>query len=352
MTCELHIVIPTYNRHDQLLNCLQGLVAQIQYGVQITVLDNASPVPSRAYCLERDQALATSEEAGTLTFVRHRSNIGMAANLLRAFEVCQGQWLWVVSDDDDVFPDAVQSILKLIRTLATHSDVAFVKFNRGNENPAGGAFLRTLSELIERVAQSTAIFNSYIFITNGLYNCRAFSDQLLVGYKHLHTYVPHLMMLLSHMDKHRGRETVFLSDFAVASYVKPAMGYSYGLVAGLGVGAFKNFTFDLTRREYEALDSAFAAHNDYKVALDLFYYCQATSNMYVARRLVQNYYLLIRHARSLSIRLLFRAFLLLFYFPGLLDQLVRLLPMLSAKAGSHVEEIRLRNRDKSAAESS
>jgi hypothetical protein len=210
-----------------------------------------------------------------------------------------------------------------------------------------GHFIRSLGDLIDILAMSEVHFNSFIFISNGIYRISKFKEQMEVGYQFLHTYVPHLMMVLNYLNTHTHQEAVFLSERQIACYVRPEMGYSYGFVAGLGVGAFKNFAFDLSKQQYEKLESVFAAHNDFKVAIDLFYHAQTHSNPYVARRLIRNYYVQIKAARSILHGCLFRAFMLLLYMPNLFDRMVRALPFVAPALERHVAEIRKKYRQKS-----
>ena len=56
---------------------------------------------------------------------------------------------------------------------------------------------------------------------------------------------------------------LYLSEYSIVDYVPPKIGYSYGMVAGLGVGAFKNFNYNLDHKYYKKLENIFAAHNDF-----------------------------------------------------------------------------------------
>jgi glycosyltransferase involved in cell wall biosynthesis len=337
----LTISIPSYNRPEKLLATLQQLVPQMVSGVTIEVFDNGSETPYERYCIQADPDIAKSVAAGVITFFRHRYNVGMSANFMKAFEGCQAEWMWLVADDDEILPNAISLITGEIRAVQGRGDVAFIKFSSPEcKNPAGAGYVRTLGQLIDILAVSVAHFDSYIFITNGLYRVGRFRDQIQIGYRAAHTYVPHLLMLIHHLNEHPGRDVIFLSDRQVASYVRPERGYSYGFVAGLGVGAFKNFDFNLTKRQYRRLEAVFAAHDDFKVALDLFYFCRHRSNLYVARRLVSNYYQQIKGARSGVHCMMFRAFGLLFFAPPLMELFVRVIQVLRPETRRHIVEMK------------
>jgi hypothetical protein len=253
--------------------------------------------------------------------------------------------MWLIADDDEVLTNAISLITSEVNALKGNEQVAFIKFSSPScKNAAGGGYVRTLDHLIDILAVAVVHFDSYIFITNGLYRARKFKDQVQVGYASANTYVPHLMMLLDYLNSHQREDVIFLSDKQVASYVRPEKGYSYGIVAGLGVGAFKNLTYDLTPRQYRRLEGVFAAHDDFKVGIDLFYLCLNRSNMYVARRLVSNYYQQIKVARSFAHCIAFRVFTLLFFVPRLFEFLIGILPTVRPETGRHIVEMRAKYR--------
>ena len=344
MTADLTIAIPSYNRPEKLLATLQALLPQLGGCARILVLDNCSNVAYENYCTEADEEIRRAVEHGHIRFIRHACNIGMSANFMRAFELCADSWLWLVSDDDKIAADAVTTILSTVRALADEPQVAFIKFSSRGCEVAAPRYMQSLDELIDVLAISMVHFNSYIFISNGVYRVPDFRQQIERGYQYLHTYVPHLVMLLYYLDARPRIPTIYLSEKHVASYVRPDVGYSYGFVAGLGVGAFKNFTFNLTKRQYRRLEAVFAAHNDFKVAIDLFYYAYNRSNMHVARRLVANYYIQIRDARGMLHRLALQGFMLLFYTPSLLRRVVNFLPVIAPSLKRHVAEMECKYR--------
>lgn len=337
------IFIPTYNREKSLLRTLQMLSLQILPEFEIVVLDNASLVHAESYCIEQDSHLAQLVDIGQLRFIRHSHNIGMSANFMRAYELCNTDWLWLLSDDDDVKPDCISRILQNILDVGNTLEVALIKFNSiGCERPSDKRYVTSIEELIDILALSNVHFNSYIFITNALYKTAAFKPYLQTGYLNLHTYVPHLMMVLDVMYFAKGKSVIYLSDDYVAQYVAPEVGYSYGMVAGLGVGAFKNFVYDLTAYYYNRLENVFAAHHDFKVSIDLYYQSKFRSNMFVARKLARNYYILIRESRSVLHRFFYLLFNFLMRFPWLFEACVWCFRKRSALIDRHIRAMFVR----------
>lgn len=341
---SLSVIIPTYNRPDKLFKTLKRLYPQIVDGVTVTVIDNCSISSCEAYCAKLDSKIEDYINKGKIKFIRNNYNIGVSANLMRTFEICESEWMWLLADDDDIAENAVSFIMNEINLMRNERSIAFIKFSsRGCEAQKGGSFIKSLNSMIGTLATSSVYFNSFIFTSNGVYRVPHFASLIEIGYRSLYTYVPHLMMILYYLDTHKDENMIFLSDKQIVTYVIPEMGYSYGFVAGLGVGAFKNFTFNIPKEVYLKLEGVFAPHNDFKVAIDLFYYARFRSNMYVARRLFSNYYIQIKSARNLIHIVMLKIFMLLFYVPDMFDRMIGILSHISPAIDRHIAEIKKRN---------
>lgn len=338
---KLSIFIPTFNRPQNVLETLGVLKGQLQPGVSVVVLDNCSDENVRDFCLSHDPAIKALHENGVITFIRHSANIGMSANFMKAYELCQAEWLSLLSDDDDISSDYVVTILSDLDKVREHSEVAMVKFSsKGCEKPESKSYVTSLDELIAIMAISNVHFNSYIFITNMVYRSDAFRQVLKIGYQSTCTYVPHLMMVIEYLYRHPNQKSVYLSEKQVASYRRPAVGYSYGLVAGLGVGGFKNLMYDLSADSYQKLENVFAAHDDFKVVMDLHFQAKYQANRFVEKRLIWNYYTLIRQARSWPHRVALRCFMYFIRIEFLFTLFVVVISRLSPLIKLHIDEMK------------
>lgn len=107
----LSIVIPTFNRVDELRRLVSGLVAQIHNNadlVELVVLDNAS-TDSTPIIRE------IMENFAGCSYIRNDKNIGMDGNLLKSYEIATGDYLWLIGDDDFLAVDCLEKILVLIK---------------------------------------------------------------------------------------------------------------------------------------------------------------------------------------------------------------------------------------------
>ena len=115
----LSLCVPTYKRPLLLSQSLRAILSQLTPAmagqVEVVVLDNASPD-------ETPQVVAKAQAdfpAAAVRSVRRPVNIGADANFLDAVQQAQGEFVYLLSDDDVLLPGAVETLLGLI---ARHPD--------------------------------------------------------------------------------------------------------------------------------------------------------------------------------------------------------------------------------------
>jgi glycosyltransferase involved in cell wall biosynthesis len=91
---QLEILIFTYNRAAYLEWTLAQLLASPFAGCKLTVLDNCSTDETPQVCAQYQGLFAE------MRVVRHRKNIGLAPNYLRAVELAEAPYAWILGDDD------------------------------------------------------------------------------------------------------------------------------------------------------------------------------------------------------------------------------------------------------------
>ena len=333
----LTICIPSYKRLTQAMRTVRGLLPSVDgTHARILVLDNASP-DDYASAFKGDPVLAEAIDKDVLEIARNPTNIGMSANFLRAFETARGDWLWLLSDDDEVEADAVDRVLSAIRTVG--DAYGFVKFG-STRLPAGPKnSIDDFEEFIDRNARSVDDFNDFIFISNGIYRLKDFRPVLEVGYKHAHTYVPHFMLMAAFMS--RGGRMAIVNE-EIVDYVVPEIGYSYGMLAGLGVGGTKSLLFRLRPGYAKRFYGLFFPHNDFKVIIDLYFNCKRDATPEVYQYHARNYCHLVSVARSPQRTLMLRGFLEFGRVPAVFEFLLRILGAKSVMLKKHLDEIQAR----------
>ncbi|MEN6552816.1 MAG: glycosyltransferase family 2 protein [Methanobacterium sp.] len=91
---KLEIIIVTYNRSKDLENTFQQLLKSPFAICKVTILDNNSLDETPKICSKYQKLFPN------ITIIRHPKNIGANPNILRAIELSNSLYTWVLCDDD------------------------------------------------------------------------------------------------------------------------------------------------------------------------------------------------------------------------------------------------------------
>jgi len=106
----LSICIPTYNRLPYLKELMASLLPQVKAAgadVELLVSNNVSTDGTDAFC--------RGLECPSLRYWENETNIGGDRNFLKCIREACGEYVWLVGDDDLVFPEAVTKILSILK---------------------------------------------------------------------------------------------------------------------------------------------------------------------------------------------------------------------------------------------
>lgn len=335
---KLAICIPSFNRVIEVKRCVIALLEQIgELNIIIQVIDNGS---DKDYLVEfsKDQVLNRAIDSGKLSIIRNQANIGMGANFMRAFEVADGDWLWMVADDDELRSDSINVVLEAIDQCSKRSGL--ILFNGLNDDAVLSLkHLDSLEEFIDFNYTSPDVFNRSILITNAVYDLSKFRMLLSVGYIYINTFIPHFMMQVAYMRQ--GNEC-WVFNKELVDYVIPEIGYSYSMVAGLGVGSPKHALLNIDPIHYKRFLSLFFPHNDFKVIIDLFYLCQRDASTYECRHLAGNYLDYVSSVRKFPKMIALHCFVYFLRWPMIFKKIIFLGEYIDPKIKKHMMEIRRR----------
>lgn len=323
---KLFIYIPTYNRSNELYRTLDSLFYRFNSigEVRIHVSDNGGDRPLNLGCHYPAQVAS-----GQLRYTENSSNIGMSANIIKAFDyVGEASWLWILSDDDLL--SEFNSIELLAMLEGKERDFAAVKFNGSNEAEASLNYEEVLEE-----CNSISGLNSYLFLSNTIYNVKYVSPHVLTGYMNLHTYIPHFLILLKVLST---GSVMFSYPFYLVIYVVPEIGYNYWKVAGLGVSGVKNINWEVNNDLHRKTINIFHIHNDYKVLIELRLDSLKNDSIYNYQYHSRIYLALIRDGRGFLSRATVRLFAIIIYFKGFFLLLLKILVILGLHR-KHINEI-------------
>ena len=109
----LSICIPTFNRAEQLDNCLNSiLISQQKYKLhdfEVCISDNNS----------KDNTKSIIEKYRTklnINYSENSENIGFAKNAMKVVDLAKGKYSWIIGDDDLVLPDTFNILSKILKS--------------------------------------------------------------------------------------------------------------------------------------------------------------------------------------------------------------------------------------------
>lgn len=109
----LTIAIPTYNRAKSLDLLLQSIGGQLigldDHDLEVLIFDNCSTDNTG------EVAKSFSAKYSIIRYARNSENIGPDNNFVKAFNSAQGQYLWMLGDDELLFDGAIVWALKFCK---------------------------------------------------------------------------------------------------------------------------------------------------------------------------------------------------------------------------------------------
>lgn len=170
----LEIVIITYNRKKEIARTLDSLTASYSPVRQcpITILDNCSTDGASEVCAEYARQYAN------IKHVRHPRNIGGNANICRAYEIADKEYVWCLSDDDTLEWSGWQEIEEAMR--------------QGYD----GIFTTQIN--LKRTRGLGAMLMECTFCPGCIYRRSLVDGDVLQGmYGNIHNFLPHLTIALA-----------------------------------------------------------------------------------------------------------------------------------------------------------
>jgi len=113
MKCKLSICIPTLNRGDCIGETLENITSQLEAGVEIVIVDGGST--------DNTEAVVNSYQSKfpSINYVKKKgggkpSNEGFDRDCDHAVELANGDYCWLMTDDDLLLSGAVSKILSAV----------------------------------------------------------------------------------------------------------------------------------------------------------------------------------------------------------------------------------------------
>lgn len=119
---KISICIPTYNRAEHLTNCLQSIIlnkSRSKIDFQVCVSDNCSTD-------ETEDVVRRAQASIAIKYHKNPRNLGIPRNFLNVVEMADGEFVWLLGDDDLLLPSALEELDGLI---SQHQDAEFFYVN-------------------------------------------------------------------------------------------------------------------------------------------------------------------------------------------------------------------------------
>ncbi|MDD2336601.1 MAG: glycosyltransferase [Geobacteraceae bacterium] len=168
---KLELILITWNRDRFLDKTLQQLAESPFAECKITILDNCSsdrtPEVCASYC----------DRFPRLRIIRHKKNIGGNPNYLRAVELSESTYTWIVCDDDDFDFSDISDVSSAI----VNEEADLVYIGSPHQAPWERGFRGTSRELIEK---GSLYYNGLTFFPAIIFKTAKFdSECLMKGYR-------------------------------------------------------------------------------------------------------------------------------------------------------------------------
>ena len=120
---QLSICIPTFNRIDHLDNCINSILISANYvkdfDFEVCISDNFS---------SDDVEIVINKYKNLLNikFQKNPKNLGFALNAIKTISMAQGDYAWLIGNDDLLLPETLKKIKEL---FISNQDVEYFFIN-------------------------------------------------------------------------------------------------------------------------------------------------------------------------------------------------------------------------------
>jgi len=182
----LTIAIPTYNRNKILRRNLELLLPQITTECNLLIIDNNSDESIENTVHD----LLIKYDYLKIKIIKNYVNVGLTGNLVKCFELCDDDWLWILGDDDKVTDNSINLILK---DISQNSDANFISY--AWDDPSKKRKKNIIANNLDQLIDAMESIGVILFISSSIYNAKKVKEYLSYGNFFQTSYAPHLAML-------------------------------------------------------------------------------------------------------------------------------------------------------------
>lgn len=104
----ISVCIPTYNRPESLINCLNSLSLQSNKNFEVCISDNCSKK-------NIGRLIQPFKKKFKIRYNRNSRNLGFALNLLKVSKMAKGDFIWFLGDDDLIIKSGIEKLHNIIK---------------------------------------------------------------------------------------------------------------------------------------------------------------------------------------------------------------------------------------------
>lgn len=224
------VVIPTYNRKTELLECLKALEVQGNYDKYDLIISNNKS----NYDVEEWVKHAVNKRFFDIITIYNRPfNVGGDINIAESFQLPKTQWMWLTSDDDIPEPDAISTILN---DIEEHPDVCWIKYSiSGKYKSFKDRKTNDVISFFSEFSSTSHSMGEMIFMSNNLYNLKELRDYIgdapFYASSCMSQLVPPLRAIIN------DQKYMMFSHKCLTNYVGGRISYN-SIYANVGLGNF------------------------------------------------------------------------------------------------------------------
>lgn len=190
------VVIPTYERRENLTLILDRLARSVSCRIQVMILTEPG-----SNSLPTKENLAEWSEKLHIKIAINTCNVGVDESILRAYEACNSDWIYFLGDSK--LP--VEDFEKVMKSANIDYPMATAYFFCYDTSLNGGIAVHTIEDLIH----SGLTLGDFILGGNSIFSRRIVEKYIRYSYRALSSRIAHVAMPIIALSK---GEPIFISN--------------------------------------------------------------------------------------------------------------------------------------------
>lgn len=187
----LTIVIPTYNRENQLIRLLRSIERQnAVHFYYIVILNNHSDYDVEASVQNHFEGTFLDN----IEVYNRPYNAGGDYNIGSAFLFAKSQYLWIIGDDDEV-EDSCFDIIE--KNIGLYPEISFFKYHiKGQARYNEDILIKNIINFKDLYKRNYFIAGDVLFVSNNIYNLSKLEKYISTALYYSYSSVPQVLPML------------------------------------------------------------------------------------------------------------------------------------------------------------